>query len=43
VQVLEKVGLFDEVVRKIVLNGFEKESIIIEQKLEVFKVIGVKI
>ena len=42
-EVSHKVGLFDEVVRKIVLNGFEKESIIIEQKLEEFKVVGVKI
>ena len=38
-----KVGLFDEVVRKIVLNGFQKEAISIEQKLEEFKVVGVKI
>ena len=38
-----KVGMFDEVVRKIVLSDIEKESISIEQKLEEFKVIGIKI
>lgn len=42
-ELTRKIGMFDETIRTIILSNFVEEQIVIEQKLEEFKVIGSKI